>query len=118
MLQHFTNFLGATQKEEATVLFTLFVLFQLFNAFNCRELDDTPMFKNLLNNKLMLGVFLIVLVLQFLITQVGTAVFVTTPLSAAMWGKMLLTAGSVVVINEIWKGLAYVFSSLQDQNRN
>lgn len=118
MLQHFTNFLGATQKEEGTVLFTLFVLFQLFNAFNCRELDDTPMFKNLLNNKLMLGVFLIVLVLQFLITQVGTAVFETTPLSAAMWGKMLLTAGSVVVINEIWKGLAYVFSSLQDQNRN
>ena len=118
MLQHFTNFLGATQTEEATALFTLFVLFQLFNAFNCRELDDTPMFKNLLNNKLMLGVFLIVLVLQFLITQVGTAVFETTPLSAAMWGKMLLTAGSVVVINEIWKGLAYVFSSLQDQNRN
>ena len=118
MLQHFTNFLGATQKEEATVLFTLFVLFQLFNAFNCRELDDTPMFKNLLNNKLMLGVFLIVLVLQLLITQVGTAVFETAPLSAAMWGKMLLTAGSVVVINEIWKGLAYVFSSLQDQNRN
>ena len=112
MLQHFTNFLGATQTEEATVLFTLFVLFQLFNAFNCRELDDTPMFKNLLNNKLMLGVFLIVLVLQILITQVGTAVFETTPLSAAMWGKMLLTAGSVVVINEIWKGLAYVLSSL------
>lgn len=118
MLQHFTNFLGAAQTEEATVLFTLFVLFQLFNAFNCRELDDTPMFKNLLNNKLMLGVFLIVLVLQILITQVGTAVFETTPLSAAMWGKMLLTAGSVVVINEIWKGLAYVFSSLQDQNRS
>mgnify|MGYP004636341005 CR=1 FL=1 len=112
MLQHFTNFLGATQTEEATVLFTLFVLFQLFNAFNCRELDDTPMFKNLLNNKLMLGVFLIVLVLQILITQVGTAVFETTPLSAAMWGKMLLTAFSVVVINEICKGLAYVLSSL------
>ena len=108
MLQHFTNFLGATQTEEATVLFTLFVLFQLFNAFNCRELDDTPMFKNLLNNKLMLGVFLIVLVLQILITQVGTAVFETTPLSAAMWGKMLLTAGSVVVINEIWKGVKHI----------
>ena len=37
------------------------------------------MFKNLLNNKLMLGVFLIVLVLQFLITQVGTAVFEVDP---------------------------------------
>ena len=108
MLQHFTNFLGATQTEEATVLFTLFVLFQLFNAFNCRELDDTPMFKNLLNNKLMLGVFLIVLILQILITQVGMAVFETTPLSAAMWGKMLLTAFSVVVINEICKGVKHI----------
>ena len=108
MLQHFTNFLGATQAEEATVLFTLFVLFQLFNAFNCRELDDTPMWKNLLNNKLMLGVFLIVLVLQFLITQVGTAVFETAPLSMAMWGKMMLTALSVVVINEIWKGVKHI----------
>ena len=108
MLQHFTNFLGAAKTEEATVLFTLFVLFQLFNAFNCRELDDTPMFKNLLNNKLMLGVFLIVLVLQFLITQVGTAVFETTPLSAMMWVKMMLTALSVVVVNEVWKGCKHI----------
>lgn len=108
MLQHFTNFLGAAPAEEATVLFTLFVLFQLFNAFNCRELDDTPMFRNLLKNKLMLGVFLIVLVLQFLITQVGTAVFETVPLSAAMWGKMMLTAFSVVVINEVWKGCKHI----------
>lgn len=108
MLQHFANFLGAAPSEEATVLFTLFVLFQLFNAFNCRELDDTPMFKNLLNNKLMLGVFLIVLVLQFLITQVGTAVFETTPLSAMMWVKMMATALSVVVVNEIWKGVKHI----------
>ena len=35
----------------------------------------------------MLGVFLIVLILQFAITQFGTAVFETTPLSAAMWGR-------------------------------
>ena len=108
MLQHFTNFLGAAPSEEATVLFTLFVLFQLFNAFNCRELDDTPMFKNLLNNKLMLGVFLIVLVLQILITQVGTAVFETTPLSVMMWVKMMATALSVVVVNEIWKGVKHL----------
>lgn len=52
--------------------------------------------------------FLIVLVLQFLITQVGTAVFETVPLSMAMWGKMMLTALSVVVINEIWKGVKHI----------
>ena len=100
MLQHFRNFLGAAPEEEATVLFTLFVLFQLFNAFNCRELDDTPMFKNLLKNKLMLGVFLLVLILQGIITQFGAAVFETVPLSAAMWGKMLLTAFTVIILNE------------------
>ena len=100
MIQHFKNFLGAAPEEEATVLFTLFVLFQLFNAFNCRELDDTPMFKNLLKNKLMLGVFLLVLILQGIITQFGAAVFETVPLSAAMWGKMLLTAFTVIILNE------------------
>lgn len=100
MIQHFKNFLGAAPEEEATVLFTLFVLFQLFNAFNCRELDDTPMFKKLLKNKLMLGVFLLVLILQGIITQFGAAVFETVPLSAAMWGKMLLTAFTVIILNE------------------
>ncbi len=105
MLQHFKNFLGASPKEEATVLFTLFVLFQLFNAFNCRELDETPMIKNLLKNKLMLGVFLLVLILQFVITQFGGAVFETVALSAGMWLKMLATAFTVIVLNELIKAV-------------
>lgn len=109
MLQHFKNFLGAAPEEEATVLFTLFVLFQLFNAFNCRELDDTPMFKNLLKNKLMLGVFLLVLILQGIITQFGAAIFETVPLSAAMWGKMLLTAFTVIILNEGIKAVKRLF---------
>ena len=109
MLQHFKNFLGAAPEEEATVLFTLFVLFQLFNAFNCRELDDTPMFKNLLKNKLMLGVFLLVLILQGIITQFGAAVFETVPLSVAMWGKMLLTAFTVIILNEGIKAVKRLF---------
>ena len=109
MLQHFKNFLGAAPEEETTVLFTLFVLFQLFNAFNCRELDDTPMFKNLLKNKLMLGVFLLVLILQGIITQFGAAVFETVPLSAAMWGKMLLTAFTVIILNEGIKAVKRLF---------
>mgnify|MGYP004567648051 FL=1 len=105
MLQHFKNFLGAAPEEEATVLFTLFVLFQLFNAFNCRELDETPMFKNLMKNKLMLGVFFLVLVLQFAITQFGNAVFETVALSAGMWVKMLVTAFTVIILNEVIKAV-------------
>ena len=100
MLQHFKNFLGATPEEEATVLFTLFVLFQLFNAFNCRELDDTPMVKNLMKNKLMLGIFLLVLILQFAITQFGGAVFETVALSSGMWLKMLAAAFTIIILNE------------------
>ena len=103
LVQYFTDFLGAGKNGTATVIFTLFVLFQLFNAFNCRELDTTPMYKNLLKNKLMLGVFLLVLAIQFVITQFGKPVFGTVSLSMAMWGKMLLVALSVVIINEIIK---------------
>ena len=108
MLQHFENFLGASPKEEATVLFTLFVLFQLFNAFNCRELDETPMIKNIMKNKLMLGVFLLVLILQFVITQFGGAVFETVALSAGLWFKMLATAFMVIVLNELIKAVKRV----------
>ena len=103
MLQHFTNFLGAAPEQESTVLFTLFVVFQLFNAFNCRELDRTPMYKNLLNNKLMLGIFLLVLILQIIITQAGGAVFETVPLSVGLWCKILGVSCSVIVLDVIWK---------------
>ena len=106
MFQHFTNFLGAAPEQEATVLFTMFVVFQLFNAFNCRELDSTPVHKNLLNNKLMLGVFLLVLILQIIITQAGGAVFETVPLSVGLWCKILAVSCSVVVLDEIWKLLS------------
>lgn len=105
MLQHFCNFLGAAPGEEDSVLFTLFVLFQLFNAFNCRELDDAPMYRNLMKNKLMLSVFLIVMVLQFVITQFGGAVFETVSLSALMWLKMLGTAFTVIILNEVIKAV-------------
>ncbi len=115
MLQHFENFLGASPKEEATVLFTLFVLFQLFNAFNCRELDETPMIKNLMKNKLMLGVFLLVLILQFVITQFGGAVFETVALSAGMWFKMLATAFMVIVLNELIKAVKRVSKAKEQE---
>ncbi len=103
MAQHFWNFLGCAEGEKATVLFTLFVLMQLLNAFNCRELNNVPMLKNVGNNKLMLAVFGLVLAMQFAITEFGAAVFGTVPLSAALWGKMLLCAVSVVVVDEAVK---------------
>ena len=105
MAQHFWNFLGCAEDEKATVLFTLFVLMQLLNAFNCRELNNVPMLKNVGNNKLMLAVFGLVLAMQFAITEFGAAVFGTVPLSAALWGKMLLCAVSVVIVDEAVKAV-------------
>ncbi len=105
MAQHYFNFLGCAEEQKATVLFTLFVLFQLMNAFNCRELDTTPIYKNLLNNRLMLGVFCLVFALQFAITEFGAAVFETVPLDAALWGKMILCALSVIIVDEMVKAV-------------
>ena len=61
--------------------------------------------KNLMKNKLMLGVFLLVLILQFAITQFGGAVFETVALSAGMWLKMLATACTVIILNEAVKAV-------------
>ncbi len=86
--QYAFNFLGATNEEMTTVLFTLFALFQLFNAFNCRELHAVSIFKNLLKNKIMLLVITITFILQILIIQFAGAFFGTIPLSFTMWIKI------------------------------
>ncbi len=101
LLQYFTNFLGATPKEKSSVLFTLFVIFQLFNAFNARELHNQSIFKNLTNNRLMLGVFILTFALQVLIVEFGGEAFKTTPLDLIMWIKILFVGFSVIIVGEI-----------------
>lgn len=102
LAQHVWNFLGAADgAEEASVLFTLFVLFQLFNAFNARELGRAPVVRNLFGNPVMLAAFAFTGLLQWVITQYGGAVFGTVPLSAGMWGRMLLLAVTVLPVSEL-----------------
>ena len=103
LLQQHLNFLGGTPEQQSTILFTLFVVFQLFNAFNSRELTNTSIFKNLANNRLMVGVMALTFGLQVLITQFGGAVFRTVPLPLDMWGKIVLLAFSVVLLSEAVK---------------
>lgn len=101
--QYIFNFLGATQAQMPTVLFTLFTLFQLFNAFNCRELHSESIFKNLLKNRLMLLVVGCTFVLQILIIQFAGGFFGTIPLELNMWLKLFAVSASVVVLSEIAK---------------
>lgn len=101
--QNIFNFMGASETEASTVLFTLFVVFQLFNAFNSRELTSTSIFKNLGNNKLMLGVFSLTFCLQLIITQFGGALFNTVALPLVMWIKIVAVASSIILVSEIIK---------------
>ena len=106
--QYTTNFLGATEVQMPTVLFTLFALFQLFNAFNCRELYGTSIFKNLFSNRLMLVVVGITFVLQVLIIQFAGAFFGTIPLPLDMWLKLFAMSFSVIVLSELVKLVRYL----------
>lgn len=101
--QHILNFMGATEEQMPTVLFTLFVVFQLFNAFNSRELTNNSIFKNMINNKLMLGVFALTFGLQVIITQFGGDFFNTVALPIDMWLKIIAVSFSVIIISELAK---------------
>lgn len=103
LLQYAFNFLGATDAQMSTVLFTLFALFQLFNSFNCRELHAESIFKNLLKNRFMLLVIFITFVLQILIIQFASAFFGTIPLPFIMWLKLFGVSISVIVLSELTK---------------
>ncbi len=103
VVQRSTNFLGGTPEQMATILFALFAFFQLFNAFNCRELGGQPIVKNLLKNRLMLLVFAMTFVLQFVMTQFAGVVFGTVPLDAALWGKIILLALTIIPVSEIFR---------------
>jgi len=99
--QYLFNFLHVAPGQQSTVLFTLFVLFQLFNSFNCRELHSGSIFRHLLSNRLMLAVVGATFVLQVLIIQFAGAFFGTVPLSLALWGKLFVLSGSVVLLSEL-----------------
>lgn len=110
MLQHVFNFLGGTPEQSATILFTLFVVFQLFNAFNSRELTDEGIFKNIMNNRLMLLVISIAFCFQVIITQFGGAFFRTVPLPFMMWLKIIGLAFTVIFVSELIKMIKRVVS--------
>lgn len=102
-LQYLTNFLGASDMEQGSVLFTTFVLFQLFNAFNSRELGAESIFKNISKNKIMIGTFIGVFVLHFIIVQYFSSIFGIYPMSTKLWIKTILLGLSIVVVSELYK---------------
>lgn len=116
-LQIKLNFLGANPNhvignasEVQTVLFSLFAFSVLFNAFNCREFGIASIFPNFTKNKMFLRVIALTACLQILITQFVGKFFNAVPLTANMWGKIILVGLSVIIVNEVLK-LAFRIAS-------
>lgn len=109
LIQMKFNILGASEEmignssEMETVLFGLFAFSALFNAFNCREFGSNSIFKNFFRNKTALAIIAITAVAQLIFTEVFSKFFDSVPLSVLMWGKVILLAAFIVVVNEIVK---------------
>ncbi|MBE6050924.1 MAG: calcium-translocating P-type ATPase, PMCA-type [Clostridium sp.] len=105
------NILGASSSEMETILFALFAFSALFNAFNCREFGTDSIIPNFTKNKTALIIIGITAVAQFVFTEVFSKFFDSVPLSLAMWGKVILLAFMVIVVNEFVKLVLRLFKS-------
>jgi len=103
-----TDILGGTLGQQSTIVFTAFVLFQLWNSFNCREFGTTSIFKNILKNKVMIGIIALTFLIQVLVTEFGGDIFKTQPLELSIWFKIIAYTFSVVIFSEIVKLVQYL----------
>ncbi|MGL5507630.1 MAG: cation-translocating P-type ATPase, partial [Paraclostridium sp.] len=106
LLQQNFNFLNVSSNQMSTVLFALFAFSALFNALNSREFGLDSIIPNFLTNKLVLKVLAITGIAQILFTNIFQDFFNSVALDALTWVKVLLTAASIVVVNELVKFVA------------
>lgn len=102
LLQAF-DFMGisALEGDNATssVLFATYVFMQLFNLLNARSLKaGTSIFENLTKSRTFLGMFVIIVALQTIITQFGGVFFNTQALPLYMWGKIILVSALTLIV--------------------
>ncbi len=111
-LQYLYNFLGASNSEKGSAVWTLFILFQLFNAFNSRELGADSVFKRLGKNKIMLLTFAGVLLAHVLIVQCFSSLFAISPMRLEVWFRCVGVASSVLIVSELYK---WIYRILKDK---
>jgi len=97
-------YLGADPKNElevSSVMFTSYVFMQIFNLFNARSVKpNRSAFAGVMQSKNFLIVMVVIIVVQFLLTQFGGSAFHTAPLSLGVWINILLLGLSVLVLGE------------------
>jgi Ca2+-transporting ATPase len=95
--------LGATSKEQGTVVFSVFAFSALFNALSCREFGLNSVIPNFFKNKLALYIIFITGIVQVIFTQIFKSFFNSVALSGFMWMKIILLSSMVLILNETLK---------------
>lgn len=103
------NILNVQPEQQGTVMFTLFAFSALFNAFNCREFNTDSIFPNLLKNKLAIQIIGATALGQVIFTQVFQDFFSSVALDITTWVKVIVTASSIILVNEITKAVLRLF---------
>ncbi|MGE5478345.1 MAG: cation-translocating P-type ATPase [Bacteroidales bacterium] len=98
---------GADATHARSLAFTTFVLFQVFNVFNARVAAESALGRHTFHNGKLWLALGAVLALQALAVSwaPAQALFHTTPLSAREWLLAAAVASSVLVLDELRKGL-------------
>lgn len=101
-----------SQQYALTLAFTTFVMFQLFNAFNARAEHSSVFNRNFFRNGKFWLALAGVLVLQALAVHwtPAQAIFATTDLHWQDWVMAVLTAASVLVLDEARKAIRTIYA--------
>ncbi|MBQ7408899.1 MAG: calcium-translocating P-type ATPase, PMCA-type [Clostridia bacterium] len=103
ILQKLYNFLGASANQSTSVIFCLFVIFQLFNGINGREAGQRSIVHSIGKNKVFSLLLIVTLIMQIVITEFATGMFLTVPLGLRLWIKIFLTCFSLISVSEGYK---------------
>jgi Ca2+-transporting ATPase len=101
---------GSMASKASTLAFTVFVLFQFFNAFNARHERRSAFAANLFSNPVLWSAVGAVVVLQVVVVNWAWTreIFHIVALDWADWRLLVAVAASILVIEELRKGVAWV----------
>lgn len=95
---------GQVTDYELSVFYTTFVMLQVWNLFNARSLGlKESALRGLTENRYFLGILVIIVIGQVLITQFGGTIFRTVPLSLVDWITIIAATSGVLWVGEIFR---------------
>jgi Ca2+-transporting ATPase len=107
--------LTGTEEHALTLAFTVFVMFQFFNIFNARSENGTTFNKRFFHNRLLWVSLLGVVCLQAVAVHwpPAQAIFRTTSLTLEDWILVMSVSASILILEELRKGVGVVVSVLR-----